>query len=760
MTRMTEDHPPALLPQNSRSDCDSDAMSDGIEIQQHGPVPASDPVEKGGEHHDFIALRAGGAFVALDVSKGMRPIILYAGIDMPGVSPHELAVLATRQHAPGSASVPLRGSLLNEIGTGISGASGLIAHRSGEDWAIDLRIADVDQPTAHEVVIRCEDRNTGIGSEHSLYLDPKTGMLVCNTTICNHAENELEVDWCAALSLPFDARMTRFLSFTGKWSGEFAVEEVPDFQGSIVRENKSGRTSHNVFPGGILAAPGTTELQGPASGFHLAWSGNHRLRVDRHSDGHCVVQLGEMTFPGEIRLAKGESYSTPELLACWSDRGLNGVSQQFHNYLTECVSDNRAFNKPRPVHYNTWEAVYFNHNEAALMELAALAADVGAERFVLDDGWFGSRRHDGAGLGDWWVSEEIYPQGLHPLASKVRELGMEFGLWVEPEMVNPDSDLYRAHPDWVLAAQGVEAVPFRGQLTLDLTKPEVFDYLFERITDLVGTYGIGYLKWDMNRDTNHPASSGRGAMHRQTKAVYRLFEKLRSVHPALEIESCSSGGARADFGIMTHADRIWTSDNNDARQRHHIMRGASHFFPMRVLGNHVGPRTCHITGRKFSMPFRVASAFFGHMGMELDLRSENASDLETLKRGIALHKQHRELIHSGDFWRLPSASNTNLVGCVAKDRDEALFGYAKLESELETLPAKVCFGGLDPARKYRVKMIWPLFNPSVSTPSIVDAASLGGEGTVFSGAALMQHGMQPPLTYPDTCIIYHLKACE
>ena len=286
----------------------------------------------------------------------------------------------------------------------------------------------------------------------------------------------------------------------------------------------------------------------------------------------------------------------------------------------------------------------------------------------------------------------------------------------------------------------------------------MFDYLFSKISALVSEYGIAYIKWDMNRDTNHPSSNGRGAMHFQTQAVYGLLEKLRDAHPELEIESCSSGGARADFGILRQTDRIWTSDNNDARQRQDIQRGGTHFFPLRVLGSHVGPRTCHITGRKFSMAFRVVSAVFGHMGMELDLRDEREEDLAVLRAGIALYKQHRELIHHGTFWRLESAEGTNFVGCVAADGQEALFSYAKLETELATLPQRIFFKGLDPEATYRVRMVWPQHNPSISTPSVIDAADLQGEGALVTGAALMGHGIQPPLTFPDTGLFYHLQA--
>ncbi|MEO0419054.1 MAG: alpha-galactosidase [Pseudomonadota bacterium] len=738
----------------------NDADGEEIAMPHHGPVPAADPAETSCEAHTFYELRAGGTYIAIEATVGTRPIVHYAGPDMPGAKASDLATLATRQHAPGSASVPLRGSFINEIGTGVSGPSGLVAHRAGQDWAIDLRVVGVELSSDNEIAIDCRDANLLVTSRHVLILDNQTGLLTCSTTIGNQGRSALELDWCAALCLPIDPRLERILSFTGRWSGEFEIEEIGEFQGSVVRENKAGRTSHDAFPGGFAAARETSETQGLAVGYHLAWSGNHRLRVDRHSDGRSYVQMGEMAFPGEIRLERGEIYRTPDFHAAWSESGLNDVSHAFHDYLSHSVLDARAFSKPRPVHYNTWEAVYFNHDEAALIELAEAAAEVGAERFVLDDGWFGSRRHDGAGLGDWWVSEEIYPNGLHPIANRVRELGMEFGLWFEPEMVNPDSDLYRAHSDWVLQAEGVEAVPFRGQLTLDLTKREVSDYLFDKITQLVAEYDIAYIKWDMNRDTNHPGSSGRGAMHRQTLAVYALLQRLREAHPDLEIESCSSGGGRADFGIMHHTDRIWTSDNNDARQRQHIQRGATHFFPLRVLGSHVGPKRCHITGREFSMAFRVASAVFGHMGMELDLRDESETDFKILKSGIKLYKQHRELIHTGRFLRLNSAKKTNLVGVVSHDQSEALFSYAKLDVELPTLPARVHFAGLDPRRSYRVRMVWPKINPSISWPSIMDAADLLGEGIVVAGAALMGHGIQPPLTFPDTCLFYHLTACE
>ena len=420
--------------------------------------------------------------------------------------------------------------------------------------------------------------------------------------------------------------------------------------------------------------------------------------------------------------------------------------------------DGRIRDRPRPVHFNTWEAVYFGHSEAHLIALAEKAAWVGAERFVLDDGWFGGRRNDRAGLGDWWVSADLYPNGLGPLANKVRALGMDFGLWFEPEMVNPDSDLYRAHPEWVLKADGVEQIPSRHQYVLDLTRREVSAHLFEKISAIVAENNVSYIKWDMNRDIHHPGRAGRGVIHQQTKAVYALMKRLRDTYKDLEIESCSSGGGRADFGVMPYADRIWLSDSNDALDRQSIQRGASYFFPLRVTGSHVGPEHCHITRRRLSMEFRAATAFFGHMGLELNLNEETDRDLEILKEAVALYKSVRTLIHDGDFFRLDPSDYMNMVGVVAKDRTEAIFSCAKITGHATTLPERYRFAGLDRSKRYCVKIIWPTANISPTEPSIVDLADLAGGGSIFSGEALLTHGMQLPLMYPETCLLYHFQA--
>ncbi len=709
----------------------------------------------------IVTFAGGGMLVIVEAVQGERPKFIYAGPEFERADASQLKALSCWQYVHGSAAQERPISLSNELSTGTLSPPGLIASRDGKDWAIDLRVEEVRVFGGSSAAIRCVDERAQVAAKYTLSIDANAGVLTASTQIENLGETQLAVDWCGSAVVPLDPRLSEIMSFAGRWAGEFQTEEIGEFQGSYLRENMAGRTSHECSPGIILKAKTSDEMQGLACGFHLAWSGNHRTRVDRMSDGRSVLQMGELLWPSEIRLAQGESYSTPDLLASWSDQGVGAVSRAFHNHLKGEILDERALAKPRPVHFNTWEAVYFFHDEARIIDLAKLAASVGAERFVLDDGWFGGRRNDSAGLGDWWVSPDIYPEGLHPIADQVREHGMEFGLWFEPEMVNPDSDLYRAHPDWVLEAQGAQPIAFRNQLTLNVSKPEVAQYLFDKIAALVSEYSIDYIKWDMNRDTHHPgeAATGggnRGTMHKQTLAVYALLDRLREAFPTLEIESCSSGGARADFGVMRRTDRIWTSDNNDARDRQQIQKGASFFFPLRVLGSHVGPKKCHITGRRFSMEFRVASAIFGHMGLELDLANESEADRKVLAQGIALYKQHRALLHSGAFHRLPSAPQANVVGVVDASRTEALFSYALLESRPRTAPDRLYFAGLNPASDYRVAIVWPLSDPSISHPAIVEKLDLMGEGCVFSGAALMEFGMQTPPLHPDSAVIYHL----
>lgn len=706
---------------------------------------------------NHIRFDSGEMTLIIACTKGAPPHLVHWGKRFsPHIHADEIAKLSTLQHAHGNENVGILPSLALEPGLGLMGASGLSAHRDGQDWGSRFCV-EVATQSPDDAVIECRDHNTRIALTYRIECDPRTGVLKISSVLTNDGAATLTVENMATACLPIPATMTDIIGFSGRWADEFRRERLARFSGSYVRENRRGKTSHDSFPA-IIACPATTREQcGEAYGLHLAWSGNHRIRVDTISDGRVFASLGALFYPGEIRLGVGESYGSPPIIAAYSASGLSALSRQFHAHVREKLLRPSVRGRPRPVHYNSWEAVYFDHDIEQLKAIADQAAAIGIERFVLDDGWFGSRRNAKSGLGDWTVSHAVYPDGLKPLVDHIISLGMEMGIWFEPEMVSPDSDLYRTHPDWVLQISGVDQVPFRDQYVLDISRTEVADYLFAHIDAVLRDHRIGYVKWDMNRDLNHPGDAcGYPKAHAQVQALYDLIHRIRAAHPDVEIESCASGGGRADFGILAHTDRIWTSDSNDASDRQAIQRGASFFLPLDVLGSHVGPYQCHITGRSQSMAMRAGTALMGHMGAELNLLTEPAADLAELKSAIALYKSHRHLLHSGDLYRLDSLPSYNVIGVVSIDKREALFSVACLSGHSATLPPVLYFDGLDPAENYIVKLVWPNAWQSVTRPSIVEALHLR-EGHVVSGEALMTRGMQLPLCFPDVVLLFHLE---
>ncbi len=708
---------------------------------------------------DHIRFNAGETTLIIGCSVGTPPHVIHWGQRLSsGVAIADLIGLCRLQGGAGMADAPVTASLAMESGLGLLGPCGLAAHRAGQDWGSRFDVVKVTESTSGATII-CSDARTRLGLEYKVNVDPSSGVVTMGSALTNYGDAALDLNDMATAFLPIPQPMTEIIGFSGRWTDEFRRERLSRFSGGYIRENRRGRTSHDSFPAVIVCGPATNENEGDAYGLHLAWSGNHRVRVDTLNDGRAFASLGALLLPGEIRLAPGESYASPNIVAGYSANGLAALSRHFHHHVRANVLRPATRAKPRLVHYNTWEAVWFDHDEAKLKDLATRAAALGVERFVLDDGWFGGRRHDRAGLGDWTVSDAVYPQGLKPLVDHVNGLGMEMGIWFEPEMVNPDSDLYRAHPDWALRIEGVEQIPFRHQFVLDISRTDVSDHLFERIDAVLRDYDIRYIKWDMNRDLNHPGDAhGRPIAHAQVAALYPLIDRIRAAHPNVEIESCASGGARPDLGILAHTDRIWTSDSNDALDRQGIQRGASYFLPLDVLGAHVGPSECHQTGRTLSMAMRAGTAMMGHMGVELNLLTEPQADLDQLKAAIALHKGYRALIHNGDFQRLDTPDYINIVGVVAADQSEAIWSVAFLSGHAPTLPDRFVPTGLDLAARYRIKIIWPTDWRSLSGPSVVDALDLTGEGVLISGEALMAAGMQLPLTIPQTVLILHFKA--
>ena len=708
---------------------------------------------------DHVRFDAADATLIFACAKGAPVSILYWGGALhANTDCAELEGLFARQGMHGVADVSLPLSLAMEPGLGHPMFQGFAAHRAGKDWGSRFEVGKVELREGGAKII-CRDESTRLGLEYEIDFDARTGVLRIRSTLTNYGATPLDVSDMMTACLPVPDGMTDIIGFTGRWTQEFTQERVARNAATYLRENRSGRTSHFSYPAILLAATDTNESTGDVYGFHLAFSGNHCIRVDSLTDGRGLVSIGALLFPGEVRLAPGETYASPEIVAAYSGQGLSKLSRKFHDHVRTKLLSPEMRAKPRPVHYNTWEAVYFDHDVEKLKELATRAAEIGVERFVLDDGWFGGRRHDRAGLGDWTVSRDVYPDGLGPLVDHVTGLGMEFGLWFEPEMVNPDSDLYRAHPDWVLGLEGVEQIPFRSQLALDISRPEVADYLFHAIDAILRDHDISYIKWDMNRDLSHPGdSSGVPRAFAQVGALYALLDRVRHAHPYVEIESCSSGGARADMGVLAHSDRVWTSDSNDALDRQVIQRGASFFLPLEVLGCHVGPAKCHVTGRRLSMEMRAATALMGHMGLELNLLTERTADLDVLKNAIDLHKKHRALLHNGDVFRLDSAPQLIASGVIARDKSEAIYSVAYVASDAKVLPGRFQFTGLDPQRSYRLQLIWPSDWQAIKGPSAIETLDLNGEGAIFSGAALVHGGLQLPHAFPETCLLFYVAA--
>ena len=480
-----------------------------------------------------------------------------------------------------------------------------------------------------------------------------------------------------------------------------------------------------------------------------------RVWIERLTDGRGDVQAGVALSPGETVVQSGGSFTSPWLYGTWTDRGLNGASAAFHSYVRSRPNHPST---QRPVTLNTWEAVYFNHDSEKLFALATAAAEVGIERFVLDDGWFMHRRSDNAGLGDWYVDPAVYPDGLTPLISHVRGLGMEFGLWFEPEMVNPDSDLFRAHPDWALNTDGYDAPLSRDQLVLDLSNDDVYAYLLARIDAILRENDISYVKWDFNRDILQASHDGRASAYTQTRAMYRLFAELNGRHPEVEFESCSSGGGRADYAITEFTKRVWTSDCIDALERQRIQRSFSYFFPPELMGAHIGPSPAHTTGRRHTVAFRAATALFGHLGVEWDVSTITDTDREQLRSIIATHKELRSLLHNGRSVRADSSDPATYVhGVVSNDRRDAIFAYVQLTTSATSVPHPLRFVGLDTDTQYRfteVKLTGsaPQYGPMKHLPEWMDGS------LVLSGAVAMSIGLTMPVCNPESAVLVRVQA--
>ncbi len=646
---------------------------------------------------------------------------------------------------PSSIDGPALLSLIPVASEGWSGTPGVSAHRGPMTLEPSFTLRDVARPDATTVIVTVADEEAGLEVRIEVSLSDE-GVLALRAVLTNRG-GTLSLGRLG-ISIPIPPRAREILDVTGRWSFERRPQRRELAHGTWSRQTRHGRNGHDspeVF------AAGTTGFgfrQGEVWAVHLAFSGDHDMSAESHATGQAVLGAAELLSPGEITLEQGEQYATPQVLASWSPAGLDGVSERFHRWTRRRRTLRGSPLPPRPVILNTWEAVYFDHDLDHLTRLASRAASVGVERFVLDDGWMTGRTDDTRALGDWTVDPVRWPGGLSPLIDHVRSLGMDFGLWVEPEMVSLDSDLARAHPDWVLTGSPRRLPqPWRQQFALDLAHPAAYAAIRDQLCALLDEYDIAYLKWDQNRDLLG------GSTHRQTLATWRLMAELIERYPGLEIESCSSGGARTDLGVLEFADRIWASDTNDPLERQRIQRYTSIVVPPELIGSHLGADVAHTTGRATDLGFRLATAFFGSAGIEWDLTETSDEDLAAVTTWIAAYRRHRALLHSGTVVRAdPADPALELHGVVAEDGSEALFAAVCLEAPRDATNAGLILPGLDADADYRIEPV-DLGAPVSffhGVPPWLDAG-----GIILTGGVLGTVGVAWPALQAQQALVLH-----
>ena len=582
------------------------------------------------------------------------------------------------------------------------------------------------QTEAKTLILTLRDELTEVEVQLFYTIFADWPVIARSSKVINQGREACYLESLASLSLDLPDADYNWLQLSGAWARERHIKERPLQQGIQSIESTRGISSPHHNPFVALKRPETTEFSGPVLGATLVYSGNFLIQAEVDTYDVTRLQLGINPFGFEWKLAAGHSFTSPEALLVYSEQGLNGMSQVFHQLFRRRLARGYWRERARPVLINNWEATYFDFSENQLLELAEKAQAVGVELFVLDDGWFGQRTNDRAGLGDWFANPERLPRGLGSLAERIHGLGMQFGLWFEPEMVNKDSQLYRTHPDWLLAVPNRQPHHGRNQFILDYSRPEVVDEIFERLSAVIEEAQLDYIKWDMNRPLTDvfsaawPAEQQGEIFHRYVLGVYDLYERLISRYPSLLFESCSSGGGRFDPGMLYYAPQAWTSDDSDAIERLKIQYGTSLLYPLSSMGAHVSIVPNHQTNRLTPLKTRGNVAFFGSFGYELDLNQLSPEELAEVREQIAFYKRHRELIHNGTFYRLQSpfkGDGQTAWMVVSQDQNTALLGTFKVLNQVNRSHQRLQLKGLAADTVYRL------------------------EGRTYTGAELMRVGL-------------------
>lgn len=673
------------------------------------------------------------------------PAIVHWGADLGDVSDADLAGLADASVAAvanAAVDVPIRLSVLPQLDQAWLGRPAL-ALTSGD---FGFQVESVEREAG---LIRIALGSAACTVAVDYELTPE-GLLRGRVSVANRLDSPLGVNE-ANLILPLPARAHELLDFSGRWSGERRPQRRAVQDGAWTRESRHGRGGHDGVFLSIAGTPGFGFRTGEVWGVHLGWSGNQRVWVERVGGSLTAVGTGELLAAGEVVLGSADTYTSPWAYGSWSDRGMDGMSERFHAFVRRTTASS---DRPHPLLLNTWEAVYFDQDDAALRELADTAASVGVERFVLDDGWMAGRTDDTRGLGDWTVDRARRPDGLTPLIEQAASRGMDFGLWVEPEMLTADSATATEHPDWILRDVPGGSLPLtaRHQYVLDLSIQAAFDHVLAQLDALLTEYPIAYLKWDHNRDQPTPRA------HAQTLALYRLLDELHRRHPTVEIEACASGGARIDLGVLDRIVRVWPSDNNDPLERQAIYRWTSLLVPPEMFGAHLGATTSHITGRTHDLSYRLATSLFGWAGIEWDLREATGAQLSQVGMWATLYKEVRPLVARGNVVRADRDDNLWVHGIVAPDASEALFSISAVSLGDAPIPAPVQLPGLDARRRYSVELVSLGDEPrllAVAAPPWMTA-----DRVELPGRLLSEVGLAAPPLAPEQTVLLRVRALE
>ncbi len=564
--------------------------------------------------------------------------------------------------------------------------------------------------TSLEII--CEDSVTGLKVALLYTVFEDVDAITRSVKVINEGKEPLYLTKVFSASLDMDNKDFEAISLHGSWARERHIQSVPVSHGKLSVESTRGESSHQDHPFMALKTKGTDQEHGEVYAMHFVYSGNFKVMVQNDQFDQVRMVMGIHPEGFKWKLLPGEEFQAPEVVMVYSGEGLGEMSRTFHDLYRKHLIRGEYKDKKRPILINNWEATYFEFDTEKLIAIAKQASTLGIEMLVMDDGWFGDRCDDNRALGDWIVNEEKLSGGLKYLVDEVNKLGMKFGIWFEPEMISPDSNLYREHPDWAIAISGRVATRSRNQYVLDLSRREVLDYTYESIAKILRSANIEYVKWDMNRQLTDigsaelPADQMGELYHRYVLAVYELQERLMKEFPYLLIENCSGGGARFDPGMLYYSPQIWCSDDTDAVERLEIQEGTALIYPLSAMGAHVSDCPNHTVGRVTPFETRGYVALAGTFGYELDVTKIPAEDREMIPDQVAMYHKYNDLVREGDYYRIASYSENRYFDCygvVRKDKKEALYTFVQVMNRANYHSRRIYFKGLAPDVKYIIE---------------------------------------------------------